>query len=74
MSAPAATPSTFFLDSSAAVKAYINEQGTTWMQALSASDTNHVLAVAHIGLVEMAAVRWPNFFGHFLSVSYGVVS
>jgi len=55
VSVPDTTSPTYFLDSSAAVKAYIHEQGTSWVQALLTSDSHDMLAVAHIGLVEMAA-------------------
>lgn len=45
---------TFCLDSSALVKRYAVETGTGWVRALC-SQPNHVIAVALIGLVEVAA-------------------
>jgi predicted nucleic acid-binding protein len=44
----------FYLDSSAAVKRYVNEPGTPWMQSICDHPDN-ALALAQIGLVEIAA-------------------
>lgn len=44
----------FYLDSSALVKRYAVETGTEWVRALC-SKPDHVIAVALIGLVEVAA-------------------
>lgn len=46
---------TYYLDSSALVKRYVNETGSDWIQALCTSAVGHTLALAHIGLVELAA-------------------
>lgn len=46
---------TYYADSSALVKRYVNEPGSAWVQALCASTVEHVIALAHIGLVEIAA-------------------
>lgn len=45
---------TFYLDSSALVKRYAVETGTEWVRMLC-SQADHVIAVALIGLVEVAA-------------------
>jgi hypothetical protein len=37
------------------VKRYVNETGSAWVQALCDVDAGHVIALAHIGLVEIAA-------------------
>lgn len=44
----------YYLDSSAAVKRYVNETGTPRIQSICA-DPDNVLALAQIGLVEIAA-------------------
>lgn len=46
---------TYYLDSSALVKRYVSEVGSGWVQALCDSRSGHVMALAHIGLVEVAA-------------------
>lgn len=46
---------TYYADSSALVKRYVNETGSPWVQTLCNPPTGHVLALAHIGLVEIAA-------------------
>lgn len=46
---------TYYVDSSALVKRYVNETGSKWVQALCDPTAGHVLALAHIGLVEVAA-------------------
>ena len=46
---------TYYVDSSALVKRYVNETGSDWIQALCIPATRHTLALAHIGLVELAA-------------------
>ncbi|MBI3913740.1 MAG: type II toxin-antitoxin system VapC family toxin [Chloroflexi bacterium] len=47
-------PSVYFFDSSALVKRYTQETGTAWTEALCSSDEN-AIAIAQIGLVEVAA-------------------
>jgi hypothetical protein len=49
------TSSTFYFDASALVKRYVAEDGTIWVELLCADEENHALAIAHIGLVEVAA-------------------
>jgi uncharacterized protein len=43
----------YFLDTSALVKRYIPEIGTTWMQTLTAQTSNHLLLVSRITFVEI---------------------
>lgn len=50
-----ATASVFYFDASALVKRYIAEDGTSWIEALCADEENHAIAIAHLGLVEVAA-------------------
>jgi predicted nucleic acid-binding protein len=45
----------YYADSSALVKRYVNEAGSAWVQALCDPAAGHVIALAHIGLVEIAA-------------------
>lgn len=46
---------TFYADSSALVKRYVNETGSSWVQTLCDPTAEHIIALAHIGLVEIAA-------------------
>ena len=46
---------TYYVDSSALVKRYVNEIGSNWVQTLCDPAARHVLALAHIGRVEVAA-------------------
>lgn len=46
---------TYYADSSALVKRYVNEAGSAWVRSLCEPTANHTLALAHIGLVEIAA-------------------
>ncbi len=46
---------TYYVDSSALVKRYVVETGSAWVQTLCDPSAGHVLALAHIGLVEVAA-------------------
>jgi hypothetical protein len=43
----------YFLDSSALVKRYVPEIGTTWIQALTDADANNQLYIARITWVEV---------------------
>jgi predicted nucleic acid-binding protein len=43
------------VDSSALVKRYVNEPGSDWMRAICDPEAGNILAVASIGLVEVAA-------------------
>jgi uncharacterized protein len=43
----------YFLDTSALIKRYIPEVGTTWIQALTAQSSGHVLFISRITAVEM---------------------
>lgn len=54
MNEPARQAVTSYLDSSALVKRYLVEIGTSWVQAWCA-DPTQTIAVAEIGLVEIAA-------------------
>jgi len=46
---------TYYADSSALVKRYVVETGSDWVQGLCAPAAGHVIAFAHIGLIEIAA-------------------
>ncbi len=46
---------TYYIDSSALVKRYVNEIGSVWVQSHCEPSSGHVIALAHIGLVEIAA-------------------
>lgn len=46
---------TYYTDSSALVKRYVTEIGSGWVQDLCDPTAGHVIALAHIGLVEIAA-------------------
>jgi uncharacterized protein len=46
---------TYYADSSALVKRYVNEAGSIWIQAICDPSASHVIALAHVGLVEIAA-------------------
>jgi predicted nucleic acid-binding protein len=46
---------TYFVDSSGIVKRYAEEIGTRWIQALCDVQSNHTIAIAQIGVVEVAA-------------------
>lgn len=48
-------PKTFYLDASAMVKRYLAETGSAWVETLCADETSNAIAIAHIGLVEVAA-------------------
>jgi uncharacterized protein len=55
----------FFLDTSAVVKRYIQENGSPWVQALAAPTSGHALFVARITLAEtVAAVTRRERGGH----------
>jgi predicted nucleic acid-binding protein len=45
----------YYVDSSALVKRYVNETGSSWVRAICDPAAGHILALAHIGLVEVAA-------------------
>ncbi len=47
--------STFFFDTSAIVKRYFPETGTTWVQSLTDPFGGHIVILAEITLVEVAA-------------------
>jgi hypothetical protein len=46
---------TYYADSSALVKRHVNEPGSAWMRAVCDPAVGHVLALGHIGLVEITA-------------------
>lgn len=60
---------TFYADSSALVKRYVQEAGSDWVQALCDPAAGHVLALAHIGLVEIAAALGIKYRQGALSVT-----
>lgn len=45
--------SVYFLDSSALVKRYVEERGSTWIQMLAESKAHHKLIIARIAWVEI---------------------
>jgi len=45
----------YYADSSALVKRYVNEIDSAWVQAICEPAANHIIALAHIGLAEIAA-------------------
>lgn len=55
-----------YFDSSALVKRYLLETGTDWVQAWC-SDPNHTVALAEIGLVEIAAAFAGKLRGAYLT-------
>jgi predicted nucleic acid-binding protein len=46
---------TYFMDSSGIVKRYAEETGTRWIQALCDVQSGNTIAMAQIGIVEVAA-------------------
>jgi predicted nucleic acid-binding protein len=46
---------TYYVDSSALVKRYVTEIGSGWVQTVCDPVAGHVIALAHVGLVEIAA-------------------
>jgi len=57
---------TAYFDSSALVKRYLTETGTTWVQTWC-DDPGKTIAVAEIGLVEIAAAFAAKLRGSFIS-------
>jgi hypothetical protein len=57
---------TAYFDSSALVKRYLAEPGTTWVQTWC-SDPGQTVAVAEIGLVEIAAAFASKLRGGFIT-------
>jgi uncharacterized protein len=45
----------FFLDTSAIVKRYLHEVGTTWVRSLTNQSTGNIIVVSEVTLVEVAA-------------------
>ena len=62
----------FYLDSSALVKRYAVETGTEWVRALC-SEPDHVIAVALIGFVEVAAAVAGKLRGRIIDQATGDV-
>ncbi len=58
---------TYFLDSSAAAKRYAREVGTAWVEALCVPAAGSFIALAQIGLVEVAAVLAAKRRGNIIS-------
>jgi hypothetical protein len=50
----------YYADSSALVKRYVNEVGSAWVQDICKPDANHIIALAHVGLAEIAAALGVN--------------
>ncbi len=46
---------TYFLDSSAVVKRYAMEKGTTWVSSLCDPQSSHIILIANVTIVEVAA-------------------
>jgi len=63
---------TFYLDSSALVKRYAIETGTEWVRTLC-SQPNHVIAIALIGLIEVAAAITGKLRGKIMDQATGDV-
>ncbi len=63
---------TFYLDSSALVKRYAIETGTGWMRTLC-GQPNHVIAIALIGIVEVAAAVAGKLRGKIIDQATGDV-
>jgi hypothetical protein len=59
--------SAYFLDSSALVKRYARETGTTWMLSLFRSNAGHRLYISRITSVEVAAALTRKLRGGYLS-------
>jgi len=64
---PTVPPAVYYFDSSALVKRYAVETGTNWIMALCA-EADNVQAIAHIGLVEIAAALAGKQRGRFLTL------
>jgi hypothetical protein len=45
----------YYADGSALVKRYVNETGSAWVQVVCDAASQHVVALAHLGLAEIAA-------------------
>jgi predicted nucleic acid-binding protein len=60
---------TYYADSSALVKRYVNETGSDWVRALCDPAAENVIALAHIGLVEIAAALGVKYRQGSLEVS-----
>lgn len=70
MNQPAALTVTGYFDSSALVKRYLVETGTPWVQTWC-DDPAHTVAVAEIGLVEIAAAFGGKLRGaHITAIQY----
>lgn len=65
---PAIPSTVYYFDSSALVERYVVETGTDWVRTLCAEGDN-VHAIAHIGLVEIAAALAGKQRGGFLTLN-----
>lgn len=65
---PAAPSVVYYFDSSALVKRYTVETGTDWIRTLCAEEEDNVQAIAHIGLVEIAAALAGKRRGGFITL------
>lgn len=68
MSLPSTQAATSYLDSSALVKRYLTEIGSSWVQALC-DDPAQTIAVAEIGLVEIASAMARKLRGAHISLA-----
>lgn len=60
-------PKTFYLDASAMVKRYLAETGSAWVETLCADEISNAIAIAHIGLVEVAAAFAAKRRGNYIA-------
>jgi len=58
---------TFYLDASALVKRYVGEIGSVWVESLCTDKTANTIAIAHFGLVEIAAAFAAKRRGQFIT-------
>lgn len=63
---PASRTTTAYFDSSALVKRYFTESGTVWVQTWC-DDPNRTIAIAEVGLVEIAAAFAGKLRGGFIA-------
>jgi predicted nucleic acid-binding protein len=63
----AQAPRVFYLDASALVKRYLAERGSAWVVSLCADENATAVAIANIGIIEVAAAFAAKRRGHFLS-------
>lgn len=64
---PAPPIRVFYLDASALVKRYLSETGSAWVESLCANVKTNAIAIAHVGMVEMAAAFAAKRRGQFIT-------